>query len=385
MPGSSLGVFLDCDTGNVLKFDRLPSAYRGIEQEEWNFRLDELETIEDFAFDPSQNLLVVLTRHATERRYCIDAHMLTLESGRPHLSTTHMKQRVFERKIDGESPEFDIRIFKNRLGILIVSVNDESANELVVWDWYEGRVALRTDDLASFAFLNENLVVFTPIVDSNYLGDVTVVDLDCENSDSSILLHFKLPPFPDLHSVVIHSETHSPTSLGRREVPFGVSQRDRLLVFECHLYSKDVAILAPLSTILRHVEDARSTRGLVLAWEDWGRDGTRLVSATLPDIWVCYVHGLRAVLLDCAGGQPPVSGTRFSLYDLNPLASQRNHHEVERLKPAQDPEGGIPRTNAPCRVLSGLVPDTLPSSIMLSEDALLVVSEDEAEITIYSF
>ncbi|KAK1224391.1 hypothetical protein PQX77_012687 [Marasmius sp. AFHP31] len=63
LAGGVLGL---CDTGNVLKFNRPPSVYRGIEQEEWHFKLDELERIEDFTFDPSQNILVVLTRHASE-------------------------------------------------------------------------------------------------------------------------------------------------------------------------------------------------------------------------------------------------------------------------------------------------------------------------------
>lgn len=62
LAGGVLGI---CESDSTLRFLRLPSVYRGIEQEEWNLKLDKLETIEDFTFDPSQNLLVVLTKYTS--------------------------------------------------------------------------------------------------------------------------------------------------------------------------------------------------------------------------------------------------------------------------------------------------------------------------------
>jgi len=67
--------------------------------------------------------------------------MLTLASGQPHPSATKAKLHIADHAIDVEL-EYDIRVFKRRLGIMLVSLYDALPNVLDTWDWFEGRKIL---------------------------------------------------------------------------------------------------------------------------------------------------------------------------------------------------------------------------------------------------
>ncbi|KAL0577730.1 hypothetical protein V5O48_004279 [Marasmius crinis-equi] len=392
------GVLGFCDNTNGFTFIRLPSLYREIEKEQRSFKVEEVGgTVEDFSFDPSQDLLVAVTRRVDSGRCWINVHLLTVDEGQPHPSASTPTFCAFEGAWNSDEGEYDIRIFNRRLGIMFMpDDDDDDPCRIGIWDWETGTLIRRLTGPVTFSFLTETLIVYSTRPDEdhpNTFGTLNVADLDREASTPLVL---QLPHFPGLYELFIHSEIHSShtRSARQRRVPFSVSEGDRLFVVGCRMWHGmrhiEAAIFIPLSTFLCHVDSARSnTRSItVLAWDSWGPDGSKIVPIEFPDIWVCYVQGLRAAFLNYSDSilKP---GARYSIYDLNPLLGRRRGicQEVEKLRTDQDPEDNLPQTNIPCTVLTGQLPgpDTMPSGLMLSEDALLVVSEEETEITVYSF
>ncbi|KAF9263448.1 hypothetical protein L218DRAFT_958999 [Marasmius fiardii PR-910] len=360
---------------NFIRFIRLPSRYRGIERKEWSFRLDKLRPVEDFSIDPSKNLLVVLTKRMIGSQSSIDAHFLDLDNGAPH-PRAHIPTLCTQDSNENVDWEYDIRPFGSHVGIKC-SATDTDESQLSVWNWETGSCVRRISDVDCFAFLTEHLILYPQINKEGWYSHLVVVDL----VDPHPAVEFELPSFYNRAEVYIHSES-LPTSVyppNHSQVPFTVSRHDALFGVGCRVWDEnnsDVVIFVPLSILLPHVEKARTnTITSVVTWNSWG-PGTRLLPFVFSDIWVCYIHGLRAAVLNQDTLSP--RGASFDIYDLNPLL-ERQREDLQR-------SSDLKHVEKPRCAISGQLLDLSPSSLMMSEDALLVVSGDEADIiTVYSF
>ncbi|KAG7097002.1 hypothetical protein E1B28_004396 [Marasmius oreades] len=318
---------------------------------------------------------MLLKQLESREKSSIDAHILSLDDGRPH-TCANTPTLCTRGQIDNVDWDYDIRSFGSHVGIICTPSNSFDS-QLSMWNWETGNLIRRVSQVDSFAFLTENLIVYAPIEEEGTLGRrLIVLDLVLYP-----LVKLELPSFTKWSEICIHSES-PPTRFeylpNHQQVPFRVSRQDRLFAVGCRMWDNshmDMVIFVPLSTLLSHVEKARiSALVTVLEWKSWGPTATRTLPFDFPDIWVCYIHGLRAAVLN--RNTSSLSGVCFDIYDLNPLLDRQREDSQE----ASNSAGREPR-----RAISGHLPDISPSSLMLSEDALLVVSGDETEITVYSF
>ncbi len=142
------GVFAQSDMNDVCHFYRLPSEAHQIQEESWSVH-PEIHHIRDFGMDPSQDLLIWISRSLTSP--CLEFHFRTLSAGEKHPLAHqsviyHDQPPTLEH---GLFREFSVRVSQDYLGLRreqIRDVKDEDENtktvEILIWNWKEGKLEL---------------------------------------------------------------------------------------------------------------------------------------------------------------------------------------------------------------------------------------------------
>jgi hypothetical protein len=142
------GVLAQRDTNGVFHFLRLPSEVRQIQEESWTVR-PEIHNIQDFGMDPSQDLLIWISRSLSTS--CLELHFRTLATGEKHpLARQPVIYYDQPPTIEvGSWREFCIKVSQDYVGLRreqarVERGDDESLKtvELLIWNWKEGKLEL---------------------------------------------------------------------------------------------------------------------------------------------------------------------------------------------------------------------------------------------------
>ncbi|KAJ6614284.1 hypothetical protein B0H10DRAFT_2045515 [Mycena sp. CBHHK59/15] len=365
-------------------FTRIPSVIRLVSHKEWTIT-DVPFSVHDFSMDLSQDLLLVVAVNDSS----VTIRLLSLQTGRLH---PRARNPSLSRKLENQDSDrsFEIRIFAEYIGVMVDS--DREDNELFVWEWKTGEIKkhIRRDDITSFAFLNNRTLLVGTFshTSSAVLPELRVVKIDGELDDMTAHFTFRLPACRKNRQYAgdldLKIQTEPPTSWhpdDHLDEPFTTSHEDRLFVVSLKKWamfqaSEPVFMLCfLLSTLLGLMENTLDMEEHTLMWDRWGPCGTRMLRVpSLPDPWVCFVHGRRCVL--------QMSKTRGNILDFSPHAASQDRildeKTVDRHRRLfKDPV----TTSAPFSLLSVEVAPS--SAIMLAEDGIVAVSEEEDIFGIY--
>lgn len=151
------GVFAQSDGLDSIKFRRLPSIYRSIDEAEWTIG-DFGHPLRDFGMDPAQDLLVLVESHRwlafsseaqvtltifflTFRSYNPDRsyhlHLRTMSTGGPHPKAPDPP--IISYPQTNQHSQLSIQISAQHLGILFSSAQP-GENELIIWEWMSGKI-----------------------------------------------------------------------------------------------------------------------------------------------------------------------------------------------------------------------------------------------------
>ncbi|ESK97611.1 hypothetical protein Moror_17473 [Moniliophthora roreri MCA 2997] len=383
---------------------RIPSVHRGIERTKW--RIPESGRFgdhpEDFTIDPSRDLLMVLHKHVSGNTFSFELQPLSLETGRNHPNASSTPLR---KDVEAESYTewtYDMRIFEQFIGVLCIS--GESASSLLVWNWETGDFVKAVEEPMSFSFLNERFIVYSAEkYDPDQQGMLpTLILLDLDPSGRCGEMHLELPVVDDSVEV-LHISVHTESPPGSRsshlsQAPFRTDFHDRLFVVCIRMqdYRQNVmhnfSLFIMLSAFLPYMEEMEgSSKELVEhPWGDWGPENSKLLHVDFPDAWACFVYGLRAVVMKPRPESAPEFPKQFHLFDFNqasirPGVNDGSNAQVSTKTVTRDNGFRFPVASAlPCRIIEGTLPEAA-SAIMLNEDALVTISGDESDMTIYSF
>ncbi|KAJ7744482.1 hypothetical protein DFH07DRAFT_24480 [Mycena maculata] len=370
---------------NGFRFNRIPSSTRHILPAAWSVASVPF-AVSDFSLDLSQDLLLVVEiNHNVKVNTVI--HLLSLQNGGPHPLARKAGLSPDIDSSDYPAPHhFQIRIFGDHVGVLTDSIDRV---ELIVWEWKTGNLKkhLFDDDMTSFAFLDDyRLLISVYTALSGLPPELRVLEIDGHLTEMIGYFSFKLPAFSPLHEVpeteiVIHTEprTSWATDSDLNE-PFATSLTDRLFVVSLWgetLHATDPTfmlcfLLSALLNIMGNPPEGTDDRSIV--WDKWG-PGTRMLRVPqLPDPWVCFVYGQRCILL--------TDQTHYKILDFNPLSTSQNRITHEKTVDKRQRLFLHPvTTSAPFALLSV---DVSPSAaVMLAEDAIVTVSPNEEEFTIF--
>ncbi|KAK7049562.1 hypothetical protein VNI00_005593 [Paramarasmius palmivorus] len=375
-------------------FTQIPSLLRGIEHKAWQIAESEaFQFPEDFTIDPSRNLLVCLYRHASRHDTVFEVKPLSVESGKPHPDASNPSLRVTCEDVVSPTWSYDIRTFDRFIGALCTP--DEVAySELMLWNWETGELIKRVEGPMSFAFLSERYIMYTVerMEDNATIPILALLNLDQGSRSQPFLELQVVKDFIGLLDVSIHTEC-PPATQQRCKAPFGTNFQDRLFVVCIRMFNyRDeeayhFALFLRLSELLRLAEDAEE---ILVSWESWGPKRSKLLEIDFSDVWVCFVYGLKAVVMNPRPNPSAIFPKEFRLLDFNDSPIRRGGDVDDNVEVSLETVTGATQfrtpvtTSLPCRIIKGSVPES-SSAIMLSEDALLTVSDDESEMTLYSF
>ncbi|KAF5369863.1 hypothetical protein D9758_001091 [Tetrapyrgos nigripes] len=372
---------------NIFNFTRLPSSLRGMEQKEWKVEVDKNFDLLDFSMDVSNDLLVVLRRENAQ----ITVHLLSLSTGKPHSKTaTPILTCLVD--VDHVGSTFDIRIFGQNLGVLFDSVYG-TKSELFIWNWQTGTQYPSHSFIFLFAFLTENLVLLNPVPRRPHIYPGSTI-IDLKKPDNPVFLFLpKLREDVDLESVETHCESVNPQN---DDVPFTSSTDDRLFVIIYRLFDdngdmESYALFLPLSTILSAIANSHLHRPYrYRLFEEWAAKRCRLMQLDVPEVWVCYVHGMKAAIYD-----KTLCKTR--IFDFNQFALRYDLAQAERPKDWEylteesviSSFSPVVHTSLRGRVRSVSLQATT-DAVMLAEDSLMAIhdeGEDDKEdaVVVFSF
>ncbi|KAF7355188.1 F-box domain-containing protein [Mycena sanguinolenta] len=379
--------------GNVLStynaeagfiFNGIPSAVRKVPHLKWS--LPEVPfAVKDFTTDLSQDILLAVEVNSS----VMVVHLFSLTTGLPHpLARNSHLSRDFDEQSGPPllSCHFQIRIFGEYIGVMIESFEVEETR-LLVWEWKSGvmKKHLYSDDMTSFAFLDEHLLLISAWNEFEPVLRILEIEGPVESSALSYFT-FGLPHLSanvmDSHDIDMQIQTEPSPSWASDsflDVPFTTRHLDRLFVVSFGTWEPNrethpsFLLCVRLSTLLNLRGNSPVDK---LPWDQWGPCNTRMLRLPgLPDPWVCFVHGLRMVIL--------IAPSRCQILDFNPLSigGKRILHEKavdSRSRVFEQP----PTTSAPFTVFSV---ETSPcKAVMLAEDGIITVSPDENFFTIYS-
>ncbi|KAK1228646.1 hypothetical protein PQX77_008240 [Marasmius sp. AFHP31] len=427
------------DREGWLMFRQLPSRYRGIEDKEWRVKPD--FRTRDLGMDPSQDLLVLVEApRCPDRSYRF--HIKTLSSCTKHPlyvgdGPDDPGVIVHRQRFPDPHLSYTVQISGHHLGVLFNSV-EMGENEIIIWDWRNGAMKLHLtgDEIRSFSFLSERhvaLAVISVFVHQEELGiSLLVVDFEAEPSqkkrydESARSYSLMLPRLSSSTLPVSFSIRCDPSPVWAPNpdlrVPFHLAPSNRIhivsLFFQTDEDSEDgdedeenahvVVLFAPQSTLLAHA-DAQEDTHRTIDWEVWGPTGTRLMkfphAQMHSTVWECYSYGSRYVVWECSSRTNDMY--TMLLYDFGRRARSReeatDHNcdlsALRSLPPDETFHVDAPTeitkifdqkvtTYMPYRVhLVSLPATNSRSSLMCSEDALIVVdsSENERQYRILTF
>ncbi|KAH9950441.1 hypothetical protein B0H21DRAFT_535054, partial [Amylocystis lapponica] len=340
------GVLAQSGNPTSLTFMQLPSKIRGIQGKEWTIE-DVGFVIRDFTMDPAQNLLVMVE---TPREWRSDdafyIHLRALDTSVSYPASP--QPSVLEHSPDGDNYSYVIQISAQYLGVLFVS-GDENKRELVIWNWKTGARIMRLcgTDLSSFVFLDDTHIVVAVcsppeeaipilppprliVIDFIKTPDVMV---DLRDADFVCAFHYpRMSPMATPLAMSVRSDP-APSWLphSKSKVPFYTARNERLLVIT--LWATDAMVVrslllfVPTSVLLSHVnslEHGETKRHF--AWEAWGPQGTRMMSAPQghSNVWVCYVWGMKYVSSKRARRRKTIQIFDFNQVSCKRLAEEEN-------------------------------------------------------------
>ncbi|KIK65308.1 hypothetical protein GYMLUDRAFT_38750 [Collybiopsis luxurians FD-317 M1] len=381
---------------NFIHIVQFPSAYRGIEHREW--KIHDIDIPHgDFTMDPSSDLLVILTRDSVRNEGTHFKILLrSLETGKQHPKAKHPEISLLVSS-DTDMWMFEMRVSDQHIGIMFEP--DVEDTELFIWDWHTGIMEKKFAHVQSYAFLTNNLILLGSLSrdEDVFLAELVVIDLHNEQvNDPGFSFH--LPDAAseyDVHGFDIMSgpAATSDTWCSESNAPFTTSLQDRLMVVNYHIRDphgehRTYAVFVPLSVLLHHIRHRRTNQAF-LTWNEWGPRGTRMLRVEFSQVWITYIHGMKASVYDS-------TSMGFRLFDFSKLGLMYDLKKGEKRPSTQyltEPTviesvfGEMPiRTYLPGRIRSGGIPLKSFEAVMVTEDALVAVTDgDEAALHVYSF
>ncbi|KAI0320318.1 hypothetical protein OF83DRAFT_612054 [Amylostereum chailletii] len=329
-----------------LSFVRLPSEIRGIDRHEWAHEFG--FPLLDFGLDVTLDLLVLIEDLPLGPNLC-RIHIRSLSTGDVHPSAPTSGHIPYDlHVVPAERPlwSFTVRINGDFLGIFFISI--DGASELCVWNWKTGerKMLLYGDEMRSFTFLSENLVLVATMsdplglnpsassslvvynVNHGYPSKVYVDYIDLVPCECS----FALPPRRS-NEHTWNIRFHSDPSPGWKPAdtqtapPFCVEPDQRLLVvdYEVERERGDIycfSFFIPMATLLANINAV--DLGLSVPWTQWGATTSCVVGDHGHwDAWGGggFVYGMRYICPQpvLRADSPPM----ISVWDFHPVRVRR--------------------------------------------------------------
>lgn len=309
------GVLAHSDLDRTIRFRRLPSHIREIEEHVWSVSTSDMD-LGDFTMDPAQDLLVLIARprqhRALETRLEIAVHLRSLTTGNRHPLAPDPS--ILQHSIDEGVVEFSfiVQVCEDRVAVNFIS-HGAVPSELVVWNWKTGRreLDLRSPDLRAISFLADHYMLVGGFEDRNWFTEARLYVLDLTKCDGEpvtledVNYHcaFLYPPCSRWVIPLgfqIRTDPMSPwVPPASSNVPFFVDRDLRLLVITMfvaigqELVSFDLFVLS--RSLLSFAEGLGPENDRHnFTWEDWGPKNTRLMeSPPHSQVWVCFVFGTK--------------------------------------------------------------------------------------------
>ncbi|KAF5374083.1 hypothetical protein D9757_010711 [Collybiopsis confluens] len=399
-------------------FVQLPSTHRNILERTWTVKPERPHIVRDFGIDPSQDLFVLIEvprrlRNVSSPIY--NLHVQTMSAAKKHPLAVESGIIRHSRHAFDQSTSFSIQISGDYVGLFFH--DSAMQNEFIIWEWKTGNKKLHFDgdNLLSFSFLSERHVLFSTFTEEGAF-ELFIVDFIAESSEKqeynsvSHGLKLALPQLAlDVSPLMLtvrsdpspHWAPHSDL-----KVPFYASHSDEK-IFVASLWLQKASIrhltfVFTLSALLPRLKTLGPiSTDSAIPWEDWGPQATRMdeshrINAGF-DTWACYLYGTKLALPEQSGR---TSGNfTVHLFDFNPRAVRKaisdgsriaegsvsniEHIELETslcvtapsvFRPGDLFEDEI-KTWLPYRWISRTIPDANFSSVMCSEDSIIIVQD----------
>ncbi|KAJ7781280.1 hypothetical protein B0H16DRAFT_1497782 [Mycena metata] len=355
------------------EFNRIPSPLRHVAHEQWSITGVSCD-VNDFSMDLSLDLLLLVELNSSKS---LVVHLLSLKTGRPHPLA---RQPRLSAELDSPGPSlsysFQIRIFGEHIGVM--TEPEDEMLELHVWEWKTGLLKkhICQDHITSFAFLDHRRLLLSGFADLR--AELRILEInDCQTDTPSftfLLPELSLDPY-DMDMTIQTEPAPSWPVNARPAEPLATSHDDRLFVVSLGGWDSipghepAFMLCVQLSTMLNLMDEPVNRAGHhTISWEQWGLSTRMLRVPSLPDTWVCYTDKTQWKILD------------FNLFDLDPEYRIKHEKTVDKkhrmfVQPVT--------TSAPFTLRSISLPPST-HAVMLTEDAIVAVSEDEDVVTIFS-
>jgi hypothetical protein len=393
-----------------IEFHQLKSDVRRISGDRWsleNFGFP----VRDFGIDPSQELLVLVENprwrqppSVQESYYRFHIRHLKTGESHPQSSLKPSYVSITQHKPDPQA-SYSVQTSGDHFGVHVAHRSQMIPDELLIWNWKTGALHMHLigDEIHSFAFLSESLVIAAVVHDDDP-AHLRVISFDDPNprpvkiEDSPYIISLELPILGlDAHIAEIQLRCDpSPVWRPSGPVPFSTCPENRVYTatFWVHTFESIhcCSLAIPRSTFLSHLKDIPSKR---LTWHIWGPDGSRLLY--LPrghsNVWVCYVYGSRFFV-----PRHTASGVEIELYDFNQVAARKaitdqalgkDHAGIQVVSEPSLVGGNFNmflqpvETRLPYRRVKKLVGRS-SSTVLLSEDGIIIVRELEGKYHVMS-
>ncbi|KAJ7127882.1 hypothetical protein C8R44DRAFT_778953 [Mycena epipterygia] len=247
---------------------------------------------EDFAIDPSQDLLAILHQPPTG-----DAHLecRTLSSCGPHpLAPIGLLSFALDR--DPIIPRtLTIQIVDD-----IIAVFFPKPIQLVLFNWRAGLIITELRDVESptasdFHFLTSRSYILTRNMDS---GRIEIYSFAGDRSDvPTHVTTLQLPELaPDIIYVTIFVHSGPFCAKPMSGVPFSTSNEDRVYLLMLHYnYGEVFRLFVHHRTLQKYALAHLGGAPTVVPWEEWGPHGSRMLPGR-DHRWLRHVHGERVAL-----------------------------------------------------------------------------------------
>ncbi|KAI6153701.1 hypothetical protein BKA82DRAFT_4093052 [Pisolithus tinctorius] len=339
------GVLAQSDSDLTLRFRRLPSQIRGIEEHVWSVSTSDVD-LRDFTMDPAQDLLVLIARprqhHALGTRLETAVHLRSLTTGNRHPLAPDPP--ILQHSVDAGVMEFSfvVQVCEDRVAVHFMS-HEAVPSDLVVWNWKTGRKELNihSPDLRAISFLSNRYMLVGGFDDRDRITEprLYVIDLTkCDGQpvtleDVNYRCAFAYPqcvPWVTPLGFQIRADPMSPwVPPASSDVPFFVDRDLRLLVITMYvaigqeLVSFDLFVLSRALLSLAEGLAPENDRHN-FSWKDWGPENTRLMeSPPHSQIWVCFVFGAKFVSLVHGGFELGGRVRTLEVWDFNAIGMQK--------------------------------------------------------------
>ncbi|KAG6335702.1 hypothetical protein ID866_3382 [Astraeus odoratus] len=403
-----VGGIYACEGEDCLHFSVLPHGSHTESQpiRTWDHPVD-TNTMVDFTFCPSQDLLVIVDTTPNDHRHCYDLHLRSIMTNKPHPHAAQPVLKVIEEPDDERTIFYHatgrvkIQVFGKYIAILcrdIFANEDEMGDYLELWKWMTDKSAKFTmrfvDSMNDFVFLAEDRLLL--VADDGTIEIFSFVDGPAPISPKctarlampSLMEDWQLAdtflggnPAP-----VPGTSTQSPRPWAESEHPspmFHPTTDDQLLAFHVTAYRMSNAAdmhsfaffmfrseLLGLQTLYERflLEDPEKTS---LDYAIWGKTRTHWFRDNYVD-WQNSVYGYRTVEL--VNESPIIFSTeprRLRVRDFNPNLlffktphldkedKSEHEHRLERSLIAHDePERGalmFPIPHLPAKVRAKII------------------------------